>query len=72
MGETYKYSSITVNTKTGRKYEEPYCDYYIQDGILTVFRSEVFCERSYERRRTYKKFEEHFPIENVESLMCVE
>lgn len=64
----YKYDSITANIKTGNKYTSEYCDYYIQDGILTVFREETF-EMSGTR---YYKFEEHFPMENIERILCVE
>ena len=68
MQNKYKYDSITVNTKTGNRYYSDYCDYYVQDNVLTVFRKESFSKSGGE----YYKMEEHFPIEIVERIMCVE
>ena len=67
MQNDYKYDSITVNTKTGNKYTSDYCDYYVQDNVLTVFRKGSFCKNGSE----YYKFEAHFAMDNVERIMCV-
>ena len=45
MNGKYTYDSIDVTTKTGKNYNYVYCDYYIQDNILTVFRKETFKKR---------------------------
>ena len=64
----YKYDCITVNTKTGNKYVHYFCDYRIQDGILTVFRQEEVSTRE----KDYCKMEELFLLENIESITCTE
>lgn len=69
MNTKYTYDSIEVITKTGKKYNYVYCDYYIQDNILTIFRK-TFFEKSYIGERYYK-FESHFTMDNVENLKCI-
>ena len=71
MNDNYTYSSITVTTKLGKKYDYDYCDYYIQDNVLTVFRKETFQKGYSCDEKTYRKFESHFPWENVENLKCI-
>lgn len=69
----YKYGSITVRTKSGGRYEHNFCDYFIQDNILTVFRDKSFIENNSRLRNvTHYKFETHYPMENVERISCVE
>lgn len=71
MNAKYTYNSIDVITKTGKKYNYVYCDYYIQDNILTVFRETSF-EKGYCGDKTsYYKFESHFTMDNVENLQCI-
>ena len=71
MNAKYTYDSIDVTTKTGKKYDYVYCDYYIQDNILTVFRETSF-EKGYVGDKTqYYKFESHFTMDNVENIKCV-
>ena len=69
MNADYTYDSITVITKTDKKYEYDYCDYYIQDNVLTVFRKKTFNKSHY--KTIYYKFESHFPWENVENIKCI-
>lgn len=67
MKNNYTYYSIIVIAKSGKKYEYYYCDYYIQDNVLTVFRETQFEKHN----ATYYKFESHFPWENVENIKCI-
>lgn len=67
-----KYRSITVTIRGGKEYSNVHCDYYIQDGFLTVFRPEKFVDNYCGDGKTYFKFEEHYPIEVVERIVCVE
>ena len=71
MNTKYTYYSIDVTTKTGKEYNYVYCDYYIQDNTLTVFRETSF-EKGYIGDKTqYYKFESHFTMDNVENLKCI-
>ena len=71
MNTKYTYDSIDVIAKTGKKYNYVYCDYYIQDNILTVFRETSFKKDYYDDNTQYYKFESHFPWENVENIKCI-
>ena len=71
MNDKYTYSSIDITTKTGRKYNYVYCDYYIKDNILTVFRETSFEKGYYGNNTQYYKFKSHFPWDNVENIKCV-
>lgn len=71
MNGKYTYDSIDVTTKTGKKYNYVYCDYYIQDNILTVFRKETFKKGYCGDETQYYKFESHFPMDNIENIKCI-
>lgn len=71
MNDKYVYTSIDVTTKTGQKYDYDYCDYYIQDNVLTVFRKEAFEMSYYGDKTQYYKFESHFPMDNIENIRCI-
>ena len=66
--DNYIYNTIIVVGKTGNKYDYNYCDYYIQDNILTVFRKTQYKDRN---GTTYYKFESHFPWDSVENVRCI-
>lgn len=71
MSKKYTYNSIDVTTKTGKKYNYDYCDYYIQDNILTVFRETSFEEGYLGNKTMYYKFESHFTMDNIENFKCI-
>ena len=62
----HQYKSITVTTKNGKQYTTDYCDYYIQDGILTV----ILREKCKDYNSTYYPVEKHYPMDNLEEIMC--
>lgn len=66
----YEYELIAVNLKSDNSkctYTENYCDYYILDGFLTVFREEAF----YVGSNRYLPFSMHFPVDDVARIKCV-
>lgn len=71
MKNNYAYDSIIVITKSGKKYDYDYCDYYIQDNILTVFRETSLKKGYYGNEALYYKFESHFPWDSVENIKCI-
>lgn len=62
------YKIITVETKDGAKNTTKYCDYYMRDGFLTVFREEE--QRDCEAM--YYKFYKHYSLDCVKSIECIE
>lgn len=71
MNGKYTYDSIDVITKTGNKYNYIYCDYYIQDNTLTVFRESPFESGRLGDKTQHYKFESHFTMDNVENFKCI-
>jgi hypothetical protein len=72
----YTYEYITVTTSNGT-FETEKCDYFIQDGFLTVFREEEFVEQKYDshwarwKDITHYPFEKHYPMSVIVELKCV-
>ena len=62
------YNIVTVEMKDGGKNTTKYCDYYMQDGFLTVFREK---ERTY-YGVMYHKFYKHYSLDCVKSIECIE
>lgn len=62
------YNIITVEMKDGEKNTTKYCDYYMQDGFLTVFREK---EQS-DCWVMYYKFYKHYSLDCVKSIECIE
>ena len=59
---------INVKMKDGTKEKIIHCDYYVQDGFLTIFRSKKIDD--YNSR--YPKVEKHFSMDCVQSIEIIE
>ena len=59
---------INVKMKDGTKEQIRHCDYYVQDGFLTVFRSREIEEY----HNKYPKLEKHFSMDCVQSIEIIE
>ena len=70
MSGDYRYSIITVTTRHG-VFKTRCCDYYIQDGMLTVIRAKEVKESSYDDSYKYKACEKHYPMEHVVEIECM-
>ena len=68
----YTYSSIQGTTRHG-VFITKYCDYYVQDGLLTIFRNEQIetGNRDYGNKKIHKVLEKHYPMERVIEIECV-
>ena len=64
------YKQIKVTTKDGKESIKKYSDYYILDGILTVYRDEEIQDRI--KNVTYHKFHTHYALDCVKSIEVIE